>query len=189
MLTLSSPLKTILREIRKLLSNNTSVYLSITRFCFCSQCTWQYLEWMNTYVSCPTPCTGTPKKRMHSLKTGGAAKAYPVLWAYLKKQKQRGDKKCRSCQCPVFISTSFQLRWKRKLSADKRDADEMPSHPQGCELCWYAAHDRNFGTGTSIQILLMITSSSDSMSSPLSGDRPVHAAGTGVCTLVSWSDC
>lgn len=77
---------------------------------------WQVCIHSGYYeVSCPTPCSDTHTKWMHSLKFGREAKACPVLWAYLKKQEEGGRyKKVDPCQCPLCINKPFQSRCTKK---------------------------------------------------------------------------
>lgn len=106
---------------RRDLPNNTFVYPSITRFWFRSQCMWQVFIHTGYYdVSCPTPCSGTRKKWMHSLKIGREAKTCPVLWAYLKKRKEGGRyKKADPVNALCASISSSNQDVKRKLSADE----------------------------------------------------------------------
>lgn len=109
------------RRGRRDLPNNTFVHPSITRFWFCSQCMWQLFIHTAYYdVSCPTPCSGTRKKRMHSLKIGREAKICPVLWVYLKKRKEGGRyKKVDHVNALCASISSSNQDAKRKLSADE----------------------------------------------------------------------
>lgn len=78
---------------------------------------WQVFIHSGYYeVSCPTPCSDTHKKWMHSLKFGREAKACPVLWAYLKKQEEGGRyKKVDPVNAPCASISPSSQGAKRKL--------------------------------------------------------------------------
>lgn len=181
------PWKRFSEGYRRKLSNTTFVYLSITRFWFCSQCMWQVFIHSGYYeVSCPTPCSGTRKKWMHSLKIGGEEKTCPVLWAYLKWKEGGRYKKADPVNALCASISPSNQDAKRKLSADERVVVALPPAALWTMVVSSAWHKSstwtkgNLGTWISIQILLTVTPVSHSMSSPVPGNRPVPAAGIGV---------
>lgn len=139
-------------------------------------------------MSCPTPCSGTCMKWMHSPKTGGS-KDKPVLGHMSRTRRKEEDIKKYILSMPFVHQSAFPIKMQNQNSIQTREwwwlpgLQTMMANRDDTKSSTWAKG--NLGTEISIQILLRVTSVSHSMSSPVPGNRPVPAAGIDVCVSMS----